>query len=68
MPESSTSAGVMGSSSGFGVLRSIGGVPAPTYVPAGQEFTVPADTQILFALPIRVDGMLIVDGALVEVN
>jgi hypothetical protein len=40
----------------------------PTFVPEGQSFTVPANTQVLFAVPIDVEGNLIIEGVLVEVN
>lgn len=40
---------------------------APTLVQTGETFVVPANKQVLFSLPITVDGTLQVDGYLVEV-
>lgn len=40
----------------------------PTFVPAGQTFAVPADTQVLMAEEIDLEGDLDLDGVLVEVN
>lgn len=39
----------------------------PTLIASGATFTVPADTQALFAFPIEVEGFLAVDGMLIEV-
>ena len=39
----------------------------PTYIAEGETFTVPANTQALYMLPILVDGDLVVDGTLVEI-
>lgn len=39
----------------------------PTRIRAGESFLVPENTQALYALPIVVDGTLIIDGTLVEV-
>lgn len=39
----------------------------PTFIAAGESYTVPEYRQALFALPIDVEGSLVVDGALVEV-
>lgn len=39
----------------------------PTLIPDGETFTVPADKQVLFAVPIEIDGGLIIEGALLEV-
>ena len=44
-----------------------GGGFVPTYIAEGDTFTVPANTQALFRLPITVVGELIVDGNLVEI-
>jgi len=44
------------------------GLFTPTRIPAGETFRVPVDSQVLIALPIVVDGTLIVDGALVTVS
>ncbi len=40
----------------------------PTLIDTGETFTVPANRQVLFKLPIRVVGELIVRGALEQVN
>ncbi|WP_374248067.1 hypothetical protein [Thermomonas sp.] len=40
----------------------------PTLIPAGTTFTVPANTQALYFIPIRIDGDLVVDGTLVEIR
>lgn len=40
----------------------------PTLIPSGETFTVPEDYQALFALMIDVQGTLVVDGFLVEVD
>ena len=45
-----------------------GGGFVPTYIGEGETFTVPENTQALYALPILVDGDLVIDGDLVEVN
>lgn len=43
-------------------------VPAtPTRIPVGATFTVPEDCQVLYKLPITVEGALVVHGALVAV-
>lgn len=39
----------------------------PTHIAAGETFTVPVNKQALYALPIVVDGTLVIDGTLVEV-
>lgn len=39
----------------------------PVVIPDGQAFTVPDNTQVLFRMPITVDGTLIVDGYLIKV-
>ena len=44
-----------------------GGGFVPTYIAEGETFTVPANAQALYRLPITVDGELIVDGNLVEI-
>mgnify|MGYP003345703204 CR=1 FL=1 len=40
----------------------------PYYIPTGTTYTVPEYQQALYTLPIDCDGLLVVDGALVEVN
>lgn len=40
----------------------------PTYVPVGTTTVVPVNTQMLWTLPIWVDGAMTLDGALVEVS
>lgn len=46
----------------------IGGVPY--FIEDGDTYTVPENTQALFALPIELEGTasLVIDGALVEVS
>lgn len=40
----------------------------PFYIAADETYTVPAYQQGLFSVPIEVDGVLTVDGLLVEVD
>ena len=40
----------------------------PTYIAPAEVFTVPAFRQAVWAVPIVVDGVLVVDGALVPVS
>lgn len=42
----------------------------PFFIPDGETYTVAANKQALFALPIELDGdaSLVIDGALVEVD
>lgn len=40
----------------------------PTVIPDGQTFTVPEDTQVLWAVPIDVEGTLDIQGSFVMVN
>ena len=40
---------------------------APTFIAADETFRVPANTQILFSMPITCDGYLVVDGYLIGV-
>jgi len=44
------------------------GAFTPTYIASNSQFTVPTNTQVLFAEPIDVEGVLNVDGTLVEVD
>jgi hypothetical protein len=57
-------AGVSGSPTGSPTV----GAFTPTLIPVGETFTVPANKQVLFSLPILVDGHLIVDGDLIMVD
>jgi len=41
--------------------------PMPYYVPTGESFIVPLNFQGLFAQPIEIDGVLEVNGSLIEV-
>lgn len=54
------------------LVANIGGTPGsggavPTLIPSGSSFTVSTNFQALFSLPIDVEGLLVVDGDLVEV-
>jgi hypothetical protein len=40
----------------------------PFYIPTGETYTIGNNRQGLFALPITVDGDLVVDGILVQVS
>lgn len=40
----------------------------PYFIDTGETFTVEANCQVLFKLPITVDGTLTVDGYLIEVS
>jgi hypothetical protein len=40
----------------------------PYYIPVGETYTVEQNKQGLFALPITIDGDLVVDGILVQVS
>jgi len=42
--------------------------PMPTYVPVGTDLTIQANYQGLFSVPITVDGVLDIEGVLVEVD
>jgi len=42
--------------------------PMPTYVASGDVLTIAANYQGLFGYPITVDGSLVVDGIMVDVN
>lgn len=57
--------------SGTGTTKTItipGGSFVPTYIGPAETFTVPADRQALWAVPIDCDGTLDVVGTLVEVS
>ena len=55
--------------SGGGTTGGGGGAAmTPTKVASGDTFTVPADTQVLMAETIELDGDMDIDGVLVEVN
>ncbi len=52
-----------------GLKWAVAAVGTPTVIGAGETFTVPADTQVLFSVPIDASaGTLIINGVLVEVN
>lgn len=56
---------------GGGAAAGSGGLLAtytPKVIPAGQTFTVPENAQVLFAVPIVVEGDLILEGDLVDVD
>ena len=40
----------------------------PTVIATGDTFTIPTDRQALFAMPIIVDGTLVIDGYLIGVD
>jgi len=42
--------------------------PMPTYIPVGNTVTISANYQGIFGYPITVDGIIVVDGVLVDVN
>ena len=44
------------------------GTYTPTLILTGETFIVPVNKQVLFSLPILVDGTLIVDGDLIQVD
>ena len=67
IPASSIIGGTSGGSSGGGSSSS-GSQFTPTVIHDGETFTVPVDTQVLYALTIDVQGELVVDGDLVGVN
>lgn len=47
---------------------SSGGGQMPYYIPAGETYTIEQYKQGLFAVPITVDGDLVIDGLLVQVS
>lgn len=42
--------------------------PMPTYVPSGDTLTISANYQGIFGYPITIDGSIVVDGILIDVN
>jgi hypothetical protein len=42
--------------------------PMPTYVPVGDVLTISANYQGIFGYPITIDGQIVVDGILIDVN
>lgn len=40
---------------------------APLRIPAGETFTVPQNMQVLYRVPIQVDGVLKIEGELIEI-
>lgn len=40
----------------------------PIVISAGETFTVPANTQMLYSVPIEVEGTLVIEGELVHVD
>lgn len=49
------------------ITSTASGAATPTYIPAGETTTVAENTQMLYVLPITVDGTLTINGHLVEV-
>lgn len=51
----------------FDLVNSSTGIDAfvPTLIASGATFTIPANKQAVAALPIVIDGTLIIDGSLV---
>lgn len=45
-----------------------GGGQMPYYIPTGETYTVEENKQGLFAIPITIDGDLVVNGLLVQVD
>lgn len=58
--------GIQGPAGPAGVDGANGMVP--TFIPIGETFTVPQDKQALFAYPIDVEGVMDIQGVLVEVE
>lgn len=50
------------------ITSTASGAATPYYVPVGNTVTVEANSQMLYVIPITVDGSMVVDGALVQVN
>lgn len=49
-------------------LQSVSDPMPPLVIPAGDSYKVKSNKQILYAIPIDVDGDLIVDGVLYQVD
>jgi len=45
-----------------------GGSMMPYFIPGDETFTIPVNRQGLFAMTIEVEGMLVVDGMLIQVD
>ncbi len=54
------------STSGSVVVIASGVTPVPITVDEGETYVVPENTQAVFALPITVNGDLVLDGWLIE--
>lgn len=52
----------------FTTVSSGGGGQMPYYIPSGETYTVEENKQGLFAVPITIDGDLVVNGLLVQVT
>lgn len=52
----------------FSITATNSAAPMPYYIADGQTFLVPDNFQGLFSQPIEIDGVLEVDGVLIEVN
>lgn len=52
----------------FSTVSGGGGGQMPYYIPTGESYTIEANKQGLFAIPITVDGDLYVNGVLVQVS
>jgi hypothetical protein len=50
------------------ITASASGAMAPTLIPVGETFTVPANKQALFKVLIRVLGDLVIRGDLLQVR
>lgn len=49
-------------------ITDLGAGMVPTFIAAGETFTVPTNRQALYAMPIDNEGILIVDGFLINVD
>ena len=49
------------------IASTASGAATPTFIAAGDEVEVAVNTQMLYVLPITIDGTLTIDGHLVEV-
>lgn len=73
LPNSDGTAGYVLSTDGAGVLSWIAVGAAsdnttPYYIPVGDTFTNNLNRQNLFTTPITIDGDLVIDGLLIEVD